>query len=207
MFVLIGSSTSVPNATFAIRLREALGVTALGISGASVASWIRKVTGEGANTYSGKDVLVYLPGQLDVPSSTSIQRLHDLLKQKGAQTVRWILPPVFPGDRETITGGTANAILRAGVPVVSRTRLVLSAADVTADNVHLKAPAQARLAAQVVQGLAGVTTSPPPTPETPPVRVPPATLVTSSVQVGAGIGVLLAGALALGVVYYLVQER
>lgn len=206
--VLIGSSTSVPTSAFALRLRTRLGAVALGISGASVNTWIRKVTGEAANTYSGKDVFVYLPGQLDVPSVASIQQLQNLLKQKGAKSVFWILPPVFPGDRERITGGTANAILRAGVPLVSRIRMPLSASDVTTDGVHLKAPAQIRLADRVAEGLPGDSfdSSTPPVITPVPSEVPPVSFVPSVQEAGVGLGVLLLGVLGLGAAAYFISR-
>lgn len=207
-YILVGSSTSVPTSAFALRLSSRLEAVALGISGASVGTWIRKVTGEAANTYSGKDVLVYLPGQLDVPSVASIQQLQNLLKQKGVKSVFWILPPVFLGDRERITGGTANAILRAEVPIVSRFRMPLSASDVTTDGVHLKAPAQIRLADRVASGLPGDSgvSSEPPSLENPPSENPPVSFVPTVTEAGFGLGVLLLGVLSVGTAIYVLSR-
>ena len=215
MYVLLGSSTSDASSPFSRRIRNAVpDFEARGISGASVPSWIAKVRMEPATTYQGQNVVVYLPGQVSVPSASSIRQLTDLVMARGAASVQWVLPPKFPAgvkmnntdtDREQITGGSAAAILAAGVGVLNRSRLVLRAAEVTRDGVHLTVAGQNRLADSLIPLLtatSGSATNPAPSPSNP----PPALVGSSDLATGGGlvaaVGVLLG---ALGV--YLLLNR
>lgn len=183
---------------------------ARGISGASVPSWIGKVRAEPASTYRGQDVLVYLPGQVSVPTSASVRQLNDLVLARGAASVRWVLPPKFPEgvkmnntntDREQITGGTARAILAAGVDVLNRSRLVLRSAEVASDGVHLTVAGQNRLADSLIPLLSASA----PIAPTNPTSTPPS-LTPSTLAAGGGILTLigvLAGAYG---VYFLLNR-
>jgi len=210
MYVLLGSSTSDASSPFSRRIRAAVpNFEARGISGASVASWIVKVRAEPAATYQGQNVLVYLPGQVSVPTSTSVRQLTDLVLARGAASVQWVLPPKFPAgvkmnntdtDREQITGGTARAILSAGVAVLNPSRLILRAAEVTNDGVHLTVAGQNRLADSLIPLLSVSAPISPTNPQAPP-SISQSTMVT-----GGGL-LTLAGVLAGAYGVYLLLSR
>ena len=212
MYVLLGSSTSDASSPFSRRIRAAvLNFEARGISGASVASWIVKVRAEPAATYQGQNVLVYLPGQVSVPTSASVRQLTDLVLARGAASVQWVLPPKFPAgvkmnntdkDREQITGGTARAILAAGVDVLNRSRLILRAAEIASDGVHLTVPGQNRLADSLIPLLS---TSAPVSTTNPPTSTPPS-LTPSTLAAGGGL-LTLVGVLAGAYGVYLLLNR
>ena len=211
MYVLLGSSTSDASSPFSRRIRAAVpNFEARGISGASVTSWVVKVRAEPAATYQGQNVLVYLPGQVSVPTSTSMRQLTDLVLARGAASVQWVLPPKFPvgvkmnntnTDREQITGGTARAILSTGVVVLNRSRLILRAADVANDGVHLTVAGQNRLADSLIPLLSIAST--PITPTNPnPIVIP----MNSSALAGGGL-IALVGVLAGAYGVYLLLNR
>jgi len=164
MYLLIGSSSSDNSSVFSRRIESSIpDFEARGISGASVGSWITKVTAEPVSNYRGQDVLVYLPGQTDFPSIARVNRLNELLLSRGALSVAWILPPKFPDgvrmrgtdiSRESVVGGTARAIVGANVTVLNPSRLTLIPRDVAGDGIHLTAAGQARLADSVLSRLA-----------------------------------------------------
>jgi hypothetical protein len=214
MYVLLGSSTSDASSPFSRRIRNAVpDFEARGISGASVPSWIAKVRMEPTTTYQGQNVVVYLPGQVSVPSAASIRQLTDLVMARGAASVQWVLPPKFPTgvkmnntntDREQITGGSAAAILAAGVGVLNRSRLVLRAAEVAGDGVHLTVAGQNRLADSLIPLLSSPTTGTSnPAPSEP---LNPATVSPSAVAAGGGI-LTLVGILAGAFGVYMLLNR
>jgi len=201
MYVLLGSSTSDASSPFSRRIRSAVSdFEARGISGASVPSWIGKVRAEPTSTYRGQDVLVYLPGQVSIPTSASIRQLTDLVLARGAASVQWVLPPKFPvgvkmnntdTDREQITGGTARSILAAGVDVLNRSRLVLRAKEIASDGVHLTVAGQNRLADSLIPLLSAST---PVAPTNPTTSLPPP-LPSATLAAGGGL-LTLVGVLA-----------
>lgn len=212
MYVLLGSSTSDASSPFSRRIRASVpDFEARGISGASVPSWIGKVRAEPSSTYRGQDVLVYLPGQVSVPTSASVRQLNDLVLARGATSVQWVLPPKFPEgvkmnntntDREQITGGTARAILAAGVDVLNRSRLILRAAEIASDGVHLTVLGQNRLADSLIPLLS---TSAPVSTTNPPTSTPPS-LTPSTLAAGGGL-LTLVGVLAGAYGVYLLLNR
>lgn len=205
MYVLLGSSTSDASSTFSRRVRAAVpDFEARGISGASVPSWIGKVRMEPATTYQGQNVLVYLPGQVNAPTSASVRQLNDLIRARGAASVQWVLPPKFPvgvkmnntdTDREQITGGTARAILAAGVDVLNRSRLILRTPEAASDGVHLTVAGQNRLADSLIPLLSASTIAP-----TTPPSLTPSTLAGGGLLTLVGV---LAGAYG---VYFLLNR-
>lgn len=96
----------------------------------------------------GARVLVYLPGQMRGATAVEVRRLDDVLRAQGAADVAWVMPPIFPSrEREAVTGGTAAAIVAAGVTVARDGRLRLNDQDVAGDGVHLTQSGARRLAA------------------------------------------------------------
>ena len=206
MYVLLGSSTSDASSPFSRRIRNVMpDFEARGISGASVPSWIAKVRAEPATTYRGQKVLVYLPGQVSIPTAASVRQLTDLVLARGAESVQWVLPPKFPmgvkmnstnTDREQITGGTSATILAAGVEVLNRSRLILRAAEVTSDGVHLTVGGQHRLADSLIPLLSAPAAISPTTPS----------LISPSTLAGGGF-ITLMGVLAGAYGVYLLLNR
>lgn len=142
---IVGASWVEPGSplvrAFTETLTEVEDVKTAGVRGAVIRGWLEAAEAE---TLTGRVVVVVEMGGNGAPTSAQVLAANATLVEKGASTVLWATPPVWPieGETKDRRAATAAAITEAGVTQIAGA--VLTPADVGGTDIHPRRSAYER---------------------------------------------------------------